>query len=135
MVILLSFLSLLLYPLECVNNFSVTTTFHTRCKQNSNMRLLFCYTEKFINRYMAEGTLCNCLEATSRLQSRLQYLSILWVRIHMHTWLSRHYTKYVHHLHQLMPLQLQHYFIMITYTNIFRCFSNVICYNAAALPC
>ena len=68
MVILLSFLSLLSSPsIGIVNNFSVTTTFHTRYKQE---RLLF-YTDKFINRYMAEGILYSCLEATSRLQSRL----------------------------------------------------------------
>ena len=40
---------------------------------------------------MAEGILCNCLEAISRLQSWLQYLSILCADIHMHTWLSHHY--------------------------------------------
>ena len=34
MVILLSFLSLLSsLSMECINNFGVTTTFHTRCKQ------------------------------------------------------------------------------------------------------
>ena len=57
-----------------------------------------------IYRYMAEGILCNCLEATSRLQSQLQYLSILHMRIHMHTWLSRHYTKQVHNITLIVAL-------------------------------
>ena len=48
MVILLSFLTLLsslsIGMLECVNNFSVTTTFHTRCKQvQSYAPAVLCY--------------------------------------------------------------------------------------------
>ena len=35
----------------------------------------FINADKFINCYTAEGILCNCLEAASRLQSWLQYLS------------------------------------------------------------
>ena len=46
------------------------------------LHLLFCYTDKFINRYMIEGILCNSLEATFRLQSWLQYLSITHVHTH-----------------------------------------------------
>ena len=54
---------------------------------------------------MAEGILCNCLEAISRLQSQLQYLSILRVGIHMHT-----------HAHVVvMPLHRQNMYTTSTY--------------------
>ena len=35
--------------------------------RNNNACLLFYYIDKFINHYIAEEILCNCLEATSRL--------------------------------------------------------------------
>ena len=34
-----------------------------------------------------------CATAYTRLQSQLQYLSILCMCIHMHTWLSHHYMQ------------------------------------------
>ena len=60
----------------------MTTTFQD-VSRNNDAHLLIYYTAKFINRYMAEGILCNCLEATSRLQSRLQY-STKCVHTHAH---------------------------------------------------
>ena len=101
---ILSLLSSLLIEMR-KNNFSVTTTFHTR---NNNACLLFYYTDKFINRYMAEGVLCNCLEATSRLQSRLQYLSTMRVHTHAHVVITPLHKTCTQH-------QLTHFNCSITY--------------------
>ena len=107
-----SFLYFLLYPLECINNFSLITTFHSiqGVSRNNNARQLFDYTDKFINRYMAEGII---IVLRLRSISRLQYLSI--THTHIDTWLPSHYTK--KHTYTIFTFALLDNYILDHYKN------------------
>ena len=86
MVILLSFLTLLsslsIGMLECVNNFSVTTTFHTRCKQvQSYAPAVLCY--KSLRRLLYVSRCCQRENIILQLRSILDYNAyVLRMRIH-----------------------------------------------------